>query len=159
MGRWRNLVEVVDLTVPTAPRSLGKFESAASLSDAFKVTHDGELDSTGTVWSVGGGGAAGYRVTANPLAPALLGTTGAAGRNPSPWRLHPPQRRRGRRFSSPRRTTSTPTRFAGRLSRPGKFETWDLSRLNKGTITPLATWETEAPAACSPAGPSTRRRP
>jgi hypothetical protein len=48
-------VEVVDLTVPSAPRSLGKFESAASLSDAFKVTHDTELDSTGTVWPVGGG--------------------------------------------------------------------------------------------------------
>jgi hypothetical protein len=30
-------VEVVDLTVPSAPRSLGKFESAASLSDAFKA--------------------------------------------------------------------------------------------------------------------------
>src|SRR3954453_17094900 len=32
-------VEVVDLTVPTAPRSLGKFESAASLSPAFNVSH------------------------------------------------------------------------------------------------------------------------
>ena len=37
-------VEVVDLTIPSAPRSLGKFESAASLSDAFKVSHDTELD-------------------------------------------------------------------------------------------------------------------
>src|SRR4051794_39011650 len=45
-------VEVVDLTVPTAPRSLGKFESAASMSDAFKVSHDTELDSGGTVWNV-----------------------------------------------------------------------------------------------------------
>ena len=71
-------VEVVDLTVPTAPRSLGKFESAASLSDKFKVSHDTELDSTGTVWNVGGGGAAGYRLTADPLAPQLLGTTGTA---------------------------------------------------------------------------------
>ncbi|MEP6978215.1 MAG: hypothetical protein ABI948_09195 [Thermoleophilia bacterium] len=43
-----NLVEVVDLAVPTAPRSLGKFESAASLSVAFKVSHGTELDSTGT---------------------------------------------------------------------------------------------------------------
>jgi hypothetical protein len=91
-----NLVEVVDLTVPSAPRSLGKFESAASLSAAFKVTHDTELDSTGTVWSVGGGGAAGYRLTADPLAPQLLGTTGAAGINPSPYNdfiLHNSQRR------------------------------------------------------------------
>src|SRR6185436_13713447 len=78
-------VEVVDLSKPKAPHSLGKFESAASMSDAFKVSHDTELDSTGTVWNVGGGGAAGYRLTSNPLAPQLLATTGAAGRNPSPY--------------------------------------------------------------------------
>jgi hypothetical protein len=52
-------VEVVDVSNQAAPRSLGKFESAASHSDAFRVTHDTELDSTGTVWNVGGGGAAG----------------------------------------------------------------------------------------------------
>ena len=89
-------VEVVDLTVPSAPRSLGKFASAAADSDAFRVSHDTELDSTGTVWNVGGGGAAGYRLTADPLAPALVGTTGDAGRNPSPYNdfiLHNSQRR------------------------------------------------------------------
>ncbi|HEX4733471.1 MAG TPA: hypothetical protein VH247_03580, partial [Thermoleophilaceae bacterium] len=89
-------VEVVDLTVPSAPRSLGKFESAASMSDAFKVSHDTELDSTGTVWNVGGGGAAAYRLTSDPLAPQLLATTGEAGRNPSPYNdfiLHNSQRR------------------------------------------------------------------
>ena len=59
-------VEVVDLSDPTAPRSLGKFESAASNSAAFRVSHDTELDSTGTVWNVGGGGAAGYKLTADP---------------------------------------------------------------------------------------------
>ena len=85
-------VEVVDLTVPTAPRSLGKFESAAANSDAFNGPHDTELDSTGTVWNVGGGGAAGYQLTANPLAPQLLGTTGAAGtQSLALQRLHPPQ--------------------------------------------------------------------
>ena len=91
-----NLVEVVDVSVPTAPRSLGKFESAASLSPSFKVSHDTELDSTGTVWNVGGGGAAAYQVTANPLSPKLLGTTGEAGKNPSPYNdfiLHNSQRR------------------------------------------------------------------
>src|SRR3954467_1087278 len=89
-------VEVVDLSDPAAPRSLGKFESAASDSAAFRVTHDTELDSTGTVWNVGGGGAAGYKLTADPLAPQLLGTTGDAGRNPSPYNdfiLHNSQRR------------------------------------------------------------------
>ena len=64
-------------------------------SAAFNVSHDTELDSTGTVWNVGGGGAAGYRLTADPLAPQLLGTTGDAGRNPSPYNdfiLHNSQR-------------------------------------------------------------------
>ena len=123
-----DLVEVVDLTVPTAPRSLGKFESAASKSPSFKVSHDTELDSTGTLWSVGGGGAAGYRTTANPLAPQLLGhdrrrgraiplrTTTSSSTTPSAA---------ARRCSSPRRTTSTPTRSrpaaagAKGSSRPG----------------------------------------
>ena len=89
-------VEVVDLTVPSAPRSLGKFESAASNSDAFRVTHDTELDSTGTVWNVGGGGAAGYKLTADPLAPQLLG--------------HDRQRRRA--TPRPTTTSSSTTRSA-----------------------------------------------
>ena len=89
-------VEVVDLLIPTAPRSLGKFASAAAASESFNVSHDTELDSTGTVWNVGGGGAAGYQLTANPLAPKLLATTGEAVRNPSPYNdfiLHNSQRR------------------------------------------------------------------
>jgi hypothetical protein len=141
-----DLVEVVDLTVPTAPRSLGKFESAASLSDAFKVTHDTELDSTGTLWSVGGGGAAGYRLTSNPLAPQLLGTTGTAGRNPSPYNdfiLHNSQRRGKTLLITEEDYIDTDEVPPGGCRGQGKFETWDLSRLTKGTITPLDTWETE----------------
>ena len=139
-------VEVVDLTVPSAPRSLGKFESAASLSDAFKVTHDTELDSTGTLWSVGGGGAAGYRLTANPLAPQLLGTTGTAGRNPSPYNdfiLHNSQRRGKTLLVTEEDYIDTDEVPPGGCRGQGKFETWDLSGLNKGQITPLGTWETE----------------
>ena len=120
-------VEVVDLTVPTAPRSLGKFESAAANSDAFRVSHDTELDSTGTVWNVGGGGAAGYQLTADPLAPQLLGTTGAAGPIPRPTTTSSSTTRSaaGTRCWSRRRTTSTPTRSrpaaaaARASSRPG----------------------------------------
>jgi hypothetical protein len=141
-----NLVEVVDLTLPSAPRSLGKFESAASLSDAFKITHDTELDSTGTVWSVGGGGAAGYRVTADPLAPQLLGATGTAGRNPSPYNdfiLHNSQRRGKTLLITEEDYVDTDEVPPGGCRGQGKFETWDLSRLNKGAITPLGTWETE----------------
>jgi hypothetical protein len=139
-------VEVVDLTVPSAPKSLGKFESAASMSDAFKVTHDTELDSTGTVWNVGGGGAAGYRLTANPLAPQLLGTTGTAGANPSPYNdfiLHNSQRRGKTLLVTEEDYIDTDEVPPGGCRGQGKFETWDLSGLGKGSITPQDTWETE----------------
>jgi hypothetical protein len=139
-------VEVVDLTTPSAPRSLGKFESAASMSDAFKVSHDTELDSTGTVWNVGGGGAAGYRLTADPLSPQLLGTTGTAGRNPSPYNdfiLHNSQRRGNALLVTEEDYIDTDEVPPGGCRGQGKFETWDLSRLKHGTITPLGTWETE----------------
>jgi hypothetical protein len=139
-------VEVVDLSVPSAPRSLGKFESAASLSDAFKVTHDTELDSTGTLWSVGGGGAAGYRLTADPLAPRLLATTGTAGRNPSPYNdfiLHNSQRRSKTLLVTEEDYIDTDEVPPGGCRGQGKFETWDLSRLGSGEIAPLGTWETE----------------
>jgi len=141
-----NLVEVVDVTIPSAPRSLGKFESAASLSPSFKVSHDTELDSTGTVWNVGGGGAAGYHLTADPLAPHLLATTGAAGRNPSPYNdfiLHNSQRRGKTLLVTEEDYIDTDEVPPGGCRGQGKFETWDLSRLNKGEITPLGTWETE----------------
>jgi hypothetical protein len=141
-----DLVEVVDLSIPAAPRSLGKFESAASRSDAFKITHDTELDSTGTVWSVGGGGAAGYRLTGNPLAPELLGTTGSAGSNPSPYNdfiLHNSQRRGKTLLITEEDYIDTDEVPPGGCRGQGKFETWDLSRLNKGAITPLGSWETE----------------
>jgi hypothetical protein len=139
-------VEVVDLTNPTAPRSLGKFESAASLSDAFKVSHDTELDSTGTAWSVGGGGAAGYRLTADPLAPQLLATTGTAGRNPSPYNdfiLHNSQRRGNTLLVTEEDYIDTDEVPPGGCRGQGKFETWDLSGLSTGSITPQGTWETE----------------
>jgi len=140
------LVEVVDLSIPSAPRSLGKFESAASLSDSFKVSHDTELDSTGTVWSVGGGGAAGYKITSNPLAPQLLGTTGTAGRNPSPYNdfiLHNSQRRGKTLLITEEDYIDTGEVPPGGCRGQGKFETWDLSRLSKRQITPQGTWETE----------------
>jgi hypothetical protein len=139
-------VEVVDLTFPSAPRSLGKFESAASNSPNFRVSHDTELDSTGTLWSVGGGGAAGYRLTADPLAPQLLGTTGTAGANPSPYNdfiLHNSQRRGKTLLITEEDYIDTDEVPPGGCRGQGKFETWDLSRLNKGTITPVDTWETE----------------
>jgi hypothetical protein len=139
-------VEVVDLSIPSAPKSLGKFESAASNSAAFRVTHDTELDSTGTLWSVGGGGAAGYRLTANPLAPRLLGTTGTAGANPSPYNdfiLHNSQRRGKTLLVTEEDYIDTDEVPPGGCRGQGKFETWDVSRLGNGAIKPLGTWETE----------------
>ena len=139
-------VEVVDLSDPTAPRSLGKFESAASNSDAFRVSHDTELDSTGTVWNVGGGGAAAYKLTADPLAPKLLGTTGTAGANPSPYNdfiLHNSQRRGKTLLITEEDYVDTDEVPPGGCRGQGKFETWSLAGLKKGSITPQDTWETE----------------
>jgi hypothetical protein len=141
-----NLVEVVDLTVPSSPRSLGKFESAASMSDAFKVSHDTELDSTGTVWNVGGGGAAGYKLTSDPLKPQLLATTGDAGRNPSPYNdfiLHNSQRRGKTLLITEEDYIDTDETPPGGCRGQGKFETWDTSMMKSGTLTPQDTWETE----------------
>jgi LVIVD repeat len=141
-----NLVEVVDVSVPTAPRSLGKFESAASLSPSFKVSHATELDSTGTVWNVGGGGAAAYQMTASPLSPKLLGTTGEAGKNPSRYNdfiLHNSQRRGKTLLITEEDYIDTDEVLPGGCRGQGKFETWDVSRLNKGAIMPQDTWETE----------------
>jgi hypothetical protein len=141
-----NKVEVVDLTVPSAPRSLGKFDSEASNSDSFPVTHDTELDSTGIAWSVGGGGAAGYRLTADPLAPQLITSTGTLGRNPSPYNdfiLHNSQRRGKTLLITEEDYVDTDEIPPGGCRGQGKFETWDLSPLSRGSIAPLDTWETE----------------
>src|SRR3954454_10484871 len=141
-----NLVEVVDLTNPAAPASLGKFESAASLSENFNVSHDTELDSTGTVWNVGGGGAAGYKLTLNPLAPKLLATTGSLGRNPSPYNdfiLHNSQRRGKTLLITEEYYIDTDEVPPGGCRGQGKFETWSLAGLSKGAIVPQDTWETE----------------
>src|SRR4051812_8495762 len=139
-------VEVVDLTIPSAPRSLGKFESAASDSEAFKVSHDTERDSTGTIWNVGGGGAAGYQLTSNPLKPRLLATTGAAGRNPSPYNdfiLHNSQRRGNTLLVTEEDYIDQSEVPPGGCRGQGKFETWDISKLQSHTIRPQGTWETE----------------
>ena len=98
------------------------------------------------MWNVGGGGAAGYKLTANPLKPQLLGTTGTAGRNPSPYNdfiLHNSQRRGKTLLVTEEDYIDTDEIPPGGCRGQGKFETWDLSRLGKGAITPQGTWETE----------------
>ena len=139
-----NLVEVVDLSNPAAPQSLGKFESEASKSDAFKVTHDTELDGQGFLWSVGGGGAAGYRLTKDPLKPRLRWTTGPAGVNPSPYNdfiLHNSKRVGNVLYVTEEDYIDTSETPPGGCRGQGKFETWQIR--TDGVLAPLDTWQTE----------------
>jgi hypothetical protein len=140
-----NLVEVFDMTDPAAPRSLGKFESAASLSANFKVTHDTERDPKGVLWSVGGGGAAGYRLTADPLAPALVSSTGPEGVNPSPHNdfiLHNSKRDGNVLLITEEDYVDTDETPPGGCRGQGKFETWSIA-MRPGGLQPIDTWMTE----------------
>jgi hypothetical protein len=138
-------VEVFDMTNPAAPRSLGKFESVASQSVNFRVSHDTERDSKGVLWSVGGGGAAGYQLTADPLAPKLVSSTGAAGVNPSPYNdfiLHNSKRNGNTLLITEEDYVDTDEVPPGGCRGQGKFETWSIA-MRPGGLTPLDTWMTE----------------
>jgi hypothetical protein len=140
-----DLVEVFDMSDPAAPRSLGKFESEASKSAAFRVSHDTERDSKGVLWSVGGGGAAGYQLTADPLAPKLLTSTGPAGVNPSPYNdfiLHNSKRNGATLLLTEEDYVDTDETPPGGCRGQGKFETWSIS-MKPGGLKPLDTWMTE----------------
>lgn len=137
-------VEVVDLSNPASPQSLGDFRSVASNSD-FNVTHDTERDSKGVLWSVGGGGAAAYRLTGNPLKPRLVAKTGAEASNPSKLNdfiLHNSQRRGKTLLVTEEDYVDTDEEQPGSCNGQGKFETYRI-RMRKGKITNLDTWETE----------------
>jgi hypothetical protein len=138
-------VEVFGLSDPAAPASLGTFESVASQSSAFRVTHDTERDSQGYLWSTGGGGVAGYALSADPLAPTLVASSGAAAVNPSPYNdfiLHNSQRRGSVLLITEEDYVDTDETPPGGCRGQGKFETWSIS-MGQGTITPLDTWMTE----------------
>jgi LVIVD repeat len=137
-------VEVVDLSQPESPRSLGDFRSEASKSD-FNVTHDTERDSSGILWSVGGGGAAGYKLTNNPLQPRLVAKTGAEATNPSKLNdfiLHNSQRRGQTLLVTEEDYIDTDEEQPGSCNGQGKFETYRI-RLKAGKLTNLDTWKTE----------------
>jgi hypothetical protein len=138
-------VGVFDLSNPAAPASLGTFVSVASNSAAFRVTHDTELDDKGMLWSVGGGGAAGYRLTTDPLAPQLVASTGATAINPSPYNdfiLHNSQRRGSTLLVTEEDYVDTDETPPGGCRGQGKFETWRIG-MSVGGVTPLDTWMTE----------------
>jgi hypothetical protein len=139
-------VGVFDMRDPSAPRSLGMFESVASRSDAFRVTHDTERDAKGLLWSVGGGGAAAYKLTRDPLAPKLVASTSPAGTNPSPYNdfiLHNSQRRGSVLLVTEEDYVDTDEVPPGGCRGQGKFETWSLRTMSPGGIMPLDTWMTE----------------
>ena len=140
-----DLVEVFDMSDPAAPRSLGKFESVASQSANFRVSHDTERDSKGVLWSVGGGGAAGYQLTADPLAPRLVSSTGAAAVNPSPYNdfiLHNSKRNGKTLLITEEDYVDTDETPPGGCRGQGKFETWSIG-MRPGGLAPLDTWMTE----------------
>ena len=146
-------VEVMDLNDPAAPVSLGTFESEASKSAAFRVSHDTELDDKGILWNVGGGGAAGYRLTSNPVAPQLVASTSVAGMNPSPYNdfiLHNSQRRGNTLLITEEDYIDTDETPPGGCRGQGHFETWKIA-MKVGGVTPLDTWTTEANSADSKA--------
>ena len=82
-----NEVAVIDLADPSVPALLGSFQSYAAVGSdsanpaAFLASHDSELDGSGTIWSVGGGGVAGYQLTDDPLQPRLVSSSGMRGVN------------------------------------------------------------------------------
>jgi LVIVD repeat-containing protein len=150
-----DLVEVFDMTNAAAPRSLGKFESVASLSANFKVTHETSRDtSKGLLWSVGGGGAAAYRLGRDPLQPRLIASTSPQGVNPSPYNdfiLHNSQRSGQVLLVTEEDYVDTDETPPGGCRGQGKFETWSLANFTPGGITPLDTWMTELNASDSKA--------
>ncbi len=140
-----DLVEVFDMSNPAAPRSLGKFESEASKSPSFRVSHDTERDSKGVLWSVGGGGAAGYQLTADPLAPRLVASSGAAAVNPSPYNdfiLHNSKRNGNTLLITEEDYVDIDETPPGGCRGQGKFETWSIT-MKPGGLRPLDTWMTE----------------
>jgi hypothetical protein len=149
-------VDVIDLTDPAAPVYVGDFVSAASESEAFRVSHDTELDDKGVAWSVGGGGAAGYRPNPDdPTKPTLFASTNAEGTNPSPeWNdfiLHNSQRRGDTLLVTEEDYIDTDAEpNPGSCNGQGRFETWRI-RPGAGAMTPIDSWQTELNAEDSKA--------
>jgi hypothetical protein len=138
-------VEVIDLKNPAAPKSLGKWLSVASDSD-FNVTHDTERDAKGLLWSVGGGGAAAYQLTSNPLKPLLVASTSKDGANPSPYNdfiMHNSIRLGSVLYMTEEDYIDTDEEQPGSCNGQGKFETWSTKNMKPGGIVPLDTWQTE----------------
>jgi hypothetical protein len=151
-------VEVVDLTDPSAPASLGTFQSRASVGPdpekpaAFVVSHDTELDANGVAWSVGGGGLASYRLTDDPLHPRLVASSGLEGVNidfdgtNSPYNdfiLHNSKRKdKDTLLVTEEDYIDQDEAQPGSCNGQGKFETWKIHS-GDSQMHPVDTWQTE----------------
>ena len=141
-----DLVEVVDLSVPDAPRSLGKFESAASLSHFVQgqPRHGARQHRHGLV---------GRRRRRCGLQADGQSAGAAAARDDrrggqqslSVQRLHPPQLTAARQDAADHGGGLHRHRrgSARRLPWPGEVRDLGSRGLKQGAITPLDTWETE----------------
>ncbi|MEO8323412.1 MAG: hypothetical protein ABI571_04650, partial [Actinomycetota bacterium] len=107
-------------------------------------------------WSVGGGGAAGYKLTKNPLKPKLVAKTGPEASNPSDLNdfiLHNSQRRGKTLLVTEEDYIDTDEAQPGSCNGQGKFETYALRNMPKakakgnkkglGRVENLDTWQTE----------------
>ena len=151
-------VEVVDLQNPSQPRSLGSFPSVASIGPdadqptAFRASHDTERDSSGTLWSVGGGGIAGYRLTDDPLHPRLVARSGWSAVNVdfngessryNDFIMHNAQRlSRDVLLVTEEDYIDQNERPPGGCRGQGKFQTWRIPSRSR-PMQPLDTWQTE----------------
>ena len=150
-------VEVIDLSDRANPKSMGFFHSFAADGpdpknpSGFQVTHDSEIDEKGIVWSVGGGGVAGYRVARNPLKPLLVASTGAPAVNidsdeaTSPLNdfiMHNSKRMGRTLLVTEEDYVDTSYAPPGQCQGQGKFETWNIKG-GVGGLTPMDTWMTE----------------
>ena len=125
-----DLVEVFDLSNPAAPRSLGKFESEASKSAELPglARHGARLEGRAR----GQSAAAAPPDTssrADPLAPRLVSSTGAAAVNPSPYNdfiLHNSKRNGNTLLITEEDYIDTDEVPPGGCRGQGKFETWSI---------------------------------
>lgn len=150
-------VEVIDLSDRADPRSIGSFRSRAATGPnpdkpgAFVATHDSEIDHKGIVWSVGGGGIAGYRPARDPLKPLLVASSGTEGVNidfddtTSPYNdfiIHNSKRVGNTLLVTEEDYLDIDQDQPGSCNGQGKFQTWRITG-GAGNLKPLDTWETE----------------
>lgn len=149
-------VWVADLSQPAFPVLVGAFDTPVTAGSAGFGTrgkirtgavHDADRDDQGVIWLTGSGGVAGYRLTADPLRPRLVTSSGKQGADPkvNDFILHNSKRLdRSTLLVTEEDYVDTSEAQPGSCHGQGKFQTWDL----RGTSTRapmrlLDQWQTE----------------